>query len=194
LLASGSIPGGDGGTVSAPGLRLLWEARDRRYSPGKGFFFDIKAAFSAKVLGASSNNYMIEADYRSYYTIFPENILALNVVTKFSGEGTPLRAIPRLGGMYLMRGYYEGRYTDCDYIAGQVEYRFPLFWTFRGAVYASAGQVAPRIDYFKTGGVKISCGLGIHWKPFDFMDSPLRFDLAFSGSEPQLYLDLMEAF
>jgi hypothetical protein len=194
LIASGLIPGSGGGAVSSPGFRFLWEARDRRYSPGSGFFLDLKADLSAKALGASSNSYMFDADYRGYYTVFRENILAFNIVAKFYGIGTPLRAIPRLGGLYLMRGYYEGRYTDYDYITGQVEYRFPIFWTFRGAVFVCLGQVAPRIDYFKTDGIKISYGFGIHWKPFDFMDSPLRFDLAFSGGDPQLYLDLMEAF
>lgn len=194
ILASGTIPGFDSGTISALGLRLLWENRDRRYSPGRGFFLDIKSALLSKAIGATANSYLFEADYRSYFTVFPENIFAYNIAAKFTEKGIPLRAIPRLGGLYMMRGYYEGRYMDYDYVTAQVEYRFPLFWTFRGAVYACLGQVAPQIDYFKTEGMKISYGFGLHWKPFDFMDAPIRFDLAFADIGPQLYLDLQEAF
>ena len=194
IISSGTVPGGDGGVLSAFGMRFLLDKRDRRYCTSAGYFLDLKAALMGRVIGASSNSYIFEGDFRNYYTLFPENILAYNVVARFTGYGMPLRGIPRLGGLYLMRGYYEGRYMDYDYITAQVEYRFPLFWTFRGAVYAAAGQVAPQLNYFKTDGLKLSYGFGLHWKPFDFMDAPLRFDLAFADIGPQLYLDLQEAF
>lgn len=194
LLDTGAVPGGDGAVLSALGARFVYDTRDKRFSPKSGYVVDVMAAASLKALGSSNDFYLFESEAKAFYTLFPDNYLCLDAILRLTGKGAPFRYIPRLGGMYYMRGYYEGRYVDYAYTALEAEYRFPIFWTFRGAVFGTVGQVAQDIMSFKTEGIKGAWGFGIHWTPFDFMDSPLRFDLAFAHGEMNLYIDLVEAF
>ncbi len=194
LLDSGAVAGGHNGTMSALGMRFIYDSRDRRFSTGNGYVADIMAAASLKALGSSADFYIFEGEGKAFYTLFPENILCFDAILRLAGKGTPFRYIPMLGGLYYMRGYYEGRYVDYAYTALEAEYRFPIWWTFRGSLFATAGQVAPDIMSFKTEGIKGAWGFGLHWTPLDFMDSPLRFELAFARGDMQLYIDLVESF
>lgn len=194
ILYSGSVPGSGSGAESSPGLRLMIEQRDNRYTPSSGYYLDLRLALAAKIFGSSSDFYTFYGDYRQYFTLFPDNVIAFNIVYQSVGSGASFMAMPELGGMNLMRGYYEGRYIDNDYLTTQLEYRFPLFWEFRGAIFGCLGQVAQSPDSFSTGGIKASYGAGIRWNFFGLIDFPLRFDLAFAGLDTEFYFATMEAF
>lgn len=194
MLDSGALSGGHGALMSALGIRYIFDSRDRRFSPGSGYVADFKLAMSLKALGASADFYSFESEGKAFYTPFAGHYLCFDAILRLTGKGAPFRYVPSLGGMYYMRGYYSGRYVDYAYTAAETEYRFPLFWTFRGNVFATIGQVGGDITKLSTNNIKAAWGVGLHWTPFDFMDSPLRFELAFANKDMQFYIDLVEAF
>jgi outer membrane protein assembly factor BamA len=194
MLEQGLIDGARGGRMSAPGLRFVYDDRDRRFSPTRGIVVDLKAAMSLKTLSASSNFYEFDGEAKYFHTLFPDNILCLDAILRQSGKGAPMRFMQRLGGLYYMRGYYEGRYLDYAYTALAAEYRFPIMPSLRGDIFGEAGQVADDITRFTTNSIKGAWGFGLHWKPFDFMESPLRFELTFARGDMELYMDIQEAF
>lgn len=99
-----------------------------------------------------------------------------------------------LGGAELMRGYYEGRYRDKQFIGGQAEYRMPIWWRFGAAAFAGLGDVAPAIQEFRLSSFKPSYGLGLR-----FMVNPkekvnIRLDYAWGQQTSGFYLEITEAF
>jgi outer membrane translocation and assembly module TamA len=57
------------------------------------------------------------------------------------GGQSPFYLMPTLGADDLMRGYYNGRYRDRDYTAGQVELRYRLSDRFGITGFAGTGTV-----------------------------------------------------
>jgi hypothetical protein len=60
-----------------------------------------------------------------------------------------------------MRGYFEGRFRDKNYLAAQVEWRQPIYKFIHASAFFSAGEVAPEIDLFKISTMKFTGGGGL---------------------------------
>jgi len=94
-----------------------------------------------------------------------------------------------------MRGYPDNKFKDNNYLAGQVEYRFPVYWRFGGTVFGSAGEVAHRIRDFSVKATKLAFGLGLRCVVDTQEHIPFRLDVAFDPSlNPNVYFGLLEAF
>jgi hemolysin activation/secretion protein len=120
-------------------------------------------------------------------------VLAGQVYTEAVIGEAPFQLLPLLGGSNRMRGYREGRLRDDVYWTVQVEYRFPLFWRFKGTAFASAGEVGPRIGAPLVNGVETAVGLGGRLRlTEDGVHG--RLDLAYSRTGLELYISLGEAF
>ncbi len=94
-----------------------------------------------------------------------------------------------------MRGYYEGRYTDNNFIAAQVEHRFHLIERFGMVVFAAAGRVGlrPR-DLFTFQGLKPSLGSGLRYAIDKKEKLNLRLDIGFGHRSTGVYFNITEAF
>lgn len=99
-----------------------------------------------------------------------------------------------MGGESIMRGYYQGRFSDRALLAAQAEYRLPLWWNFGGNVFVSVGEVAKAADKFEINNFKYSFGGGLRY----FMDKNermvIRLDLGFNEEGSNLYIGINEAF
>ena len=93
-----------------------------------------------------------------------------------------------------MRGYYEGRYRDRQYLAGQAEYRFPLWWRIGGAAFAGMGDVAPDLGSFTFSSLKPSYGLGLRFMINKEEKVNIRLDYAWGKETSGFYLEITEAF
>jgi hypothetical protein len=92
-----------------------------------------------------------------------------------------------------MRGYLEGRYRDKNLLVVQTEYRFPLVWRFRGALFAGVGDVAPRLDRFTLDALKPSYGLGLRYLIDPVEKICIRFDFGFGRGTSGFYFTANEA-
>jgi hypothetical protein len=124
----------------------------------------------------------------------PNHILATQLFAKSSGHGAPFYEVPALGGQRIMRGYYEGRYRDQLFLAGQTEIRFPIKGRFGAVGFAGLGDVSPDFEAFVLRDVKTTFGGGLRFAFNKEERVNLRADVGFGRSTSGVYFGLEEAF
>ncbi len=194
LFDQGEFPGSGGATIVGLGGQLVWDRRDSVFYPLRGSLLEVIATAYDKFIGSDLDFTQLTFDYRHYINIYKLHVLALQYYMVLSGGEVPFNAMPRVGGPNLLRGYYWGRFRDQNYIAVQGEYRFPLFWRFGGAVFGSVGQVAPEIYEFSSNNIKAAAGVGVRFTWDTKQRINVRFDIGFSRSDTNFYIDIAEAF
>ncbi|MFC1628652.1 BamA/TamA family outer membrane protein [Gemmatimonadota bacterium] len=194
LLDTGGVPGEDGARVSGAGFVVNWDTRDNIFSPLSGRWYQLSARFYGDGLGSDFSYSRYNLDLREYVTLGPEQILACQAYGLFITGKPPFEHMPRLGGANMMRGYYQGRYSDENMFTLQAEYRRPLRGRLGMVAFAGAGDVAHEIRDFKLGDFKYSFGLGLRvlFSPEERIN--LRIDFAWGRENSGMYINLMEAF
>lgn len=177
-----------------------WRSPGKGYSrpgsdPSKGGYLEVSSLFNSTLTGSGFTFSQFGIDARRYILLHPKgHILALQRVGKFTAGNVPLLQLNNLGGAILMRGYYEGRYRDKQYLAGQAEYRLPLWWRFGAAAFAGAGDVAPDLSSFRFSSLKPSYGLGLRFMVNKDEKVNIRLDYAWGKDTSGYYLEITEAF
>jgi hypothetical protein len=192
LIDRGRVPGAGGSRTVGVGASAFWDARDSRYYPRTGTYAELVATLHSAAWGSEYTYAQFKTDLRGYRSLGP-GVLAGQVYTESVAGTAPFQLLPLLGGADRMRGYREGRFRDDVYWTAQAEYRFPLFWRLKGAAFASAGEVGPRLGAALVEDVEAAVGLGGR---FRFTDDGVhgRLDLAYSPTGLELYISLGEAF
>ena len=94
-----------------------------------------------------------------------------------------------------MRGYFEGRYRDYNYLMMQLEYRQYFWWRLGFAVFVGAGDVAPELMQFSLPDVKYSYGFGLRFLFNEEEKVNIRVDLGFGNDgNSGIYFGIEEAF
>ena len=193
LLDTQSIPGRTGGTTVGSGLVTTWDRRDNLYFPRTGYYIEA----SGMVYTASAEQHhtftRLQLDARTYHPVADGHVVTAQAYAEAVGGTAPFQLMPLLGGADLMRGYREGRYRDSVLGLVQGAYRFPLVWRFKGALFANAGNVAPRLGRFRLSGLKYAVGGGLRLRLND-EGVHGRVDYAISPEGGALYITLGEAF
>jgi outer membrane protein assembly factor BamA len=194
LFDQGDFPGSRGATIFGFGGQLVWDRRDSVFYPLRGSLLEAKTTLYDNFIGSDLDFTQLIFDYRQFINIYKLHVLAFQYYMVLSGGEVPFNVMPRVGGPYLLRGYYSGRFRDENYIAVQGEYRFPIFWRFGGAVFGSIGQVAPEIDEFSFENIKAAAGAGVRFAWDTKQRINVRFDVGFSRSDTSFYVNIGEAF
>jgi hypothetical protein len=195
LLEQGTVTGSEGTVVSGLGVQVSCDRRDDGIYPRKGYIVDLKGLHYPEFLGSSENFSRASFDYRHFFTAFGKHVFALQYVLELSAGTVPFQMLPELGGQYMMRGFYEGRYRDLKYTAFQGEYRFPLFWNFGAVAFGSVGKVAGDVNTLLSAEhIRASGGGGIRYAIDRERHINVRVDFAFSAEGFSVYFDIFEAF
>jgi hypothetical protein len=159
---SPNVEGNSGSTVAGLGPNLQADFRDNPFSPQRGWYFDVYYAAFGKFAGGTHRFDEFQADVRYYRPLKqPYQVLAFQLFGLFTQGNIPFRELPRLGSSFLMRGYFEGRFRDRNYLAGQVELRQPIYKWLHASAFLALAEVAPSIDEFSLMRVKSTAGLGL---------------------------------
>lgn len=193
-LDPGTIPGSEGGTISGLGALVQWDSRDHIFSPSKGSFFQLSLKLYKPFLGSSFDFALFNLDLRRYMSLFSSHVLALQAYINLLSGSPPLQMLSRLGGQYLMRGYYNGRYRDKNMYIFQAEYRLPLWRRLGVAGFLAVGDVGGKLSDFSFKTVKITFGLGIRFRINPEEKMNLRLDIGFSPESSGVYFNINEAF
>ena len=195
LLYEGDITGSDGTFVSALGARFTLDRRDSSIYSRTGNFFDVTFLAANQVLGSHEDFIQMDLDYRHFFSVFDSHVIALQYIMQVRTGTVPFQFLPRLGGQYIMRGFYEGRYRDMDYYALQGEYRFPLVWRLGGVAFTSVGKVGPDIPtLFSFTDLRMAAGAGLRFLMDPQNHVNFRIDVAYNGKEAAFYFNVLEAF
>lgn len=189
-----NILGSQGTIASGIGMIANWDSRNKLFFPTDGAYWESKMMLYSRAYGSEYDFLLLDMDYRRYIGLGGRNVLALQGILKSRFGDVPFQRKSHIGGTDMMRGYYQGRYIDDQYIACQTELRYHIWWRFAGTVFGSIGQLAPRINKFSTHNLKLAGGFGFRL----LVDTDellfLRADIAFTEFGPQLYLEALEAF
>ncbi len=197
MLASDSIRGGGEGSVTIIngfGLIFRHDSRDNVFSPNSGNYLQFKGRYSSKLLGASYGYNKFEIDFRKYFQLGGNNVLAMQVFVMNAMGDVPFQDMAWFGGGIRGRGYYYGRYIDKQMYSFQLEYRIRLHPRWSVAAFVSGGEVAPNIkQYFSN--FHASAGGGVRFKPLKKNPTILRLDYGKGpGNNSGIYFGINEAF
>ena len=199
------IAGRNGSFTSGLGILLLWDNRDNAFSSAKGFYFQYYVNKFRHLLGSQFEYLSQNLDVRKYVSAGPTSILAFQFLGNFNYGDVPVRSMANIGSGMIMRGYYDGRYTDKNLMAVQGELRQHLIHRMGMVVFAGVGRVASRFsEFFKAPSqmsngkpfseLKPSLGAGLRFAVDKAEKLNVRFDVGFGKRSSGVYLNLSEAF
>ena len=135
-----------------------------------------------------------------------KHILAMQILLSNSFGEVPFLQLYKLGGLEMLRGFHQTRFRDRNYLAAQIEYRYPIYKSFGGALFGAIGDVCEEMDELSIRKVKAAAGIGVRYRLAKTNNLNLRFDFALnnirriSGISSDddtyygIYVALMEAF
>ncbi|WP_143306768.1 BamA/TamA family outer membrane protein [Chitinophaga vietnamensis] len=206
------LAGKDGGYVTFIGISGAFDNRDNQNYTHRGHWLKLNAAYAPSFL-SSFPLFKVEAQGASFVPLSAKSTLGFNgYFASLQGSDKPFYLLPEMGGERIMRGYYQGRYRDQNYLSLQTEYRYLIdpkmrihIWfldmkpKFALAAFAGTGTVFNNRN-FHLDGFKPSYGAGIRYFYDEHAKLTIRIDYAVgeqrTGEKRQqgLYLSLAEAF
>ncbi|WP_338872274.1 BamA/TamA family outer membrane protein [Spirosoma sp. SC4-14] len=193
LLASGTVPGGQGGRLAGAGLGLFYDTRDNVFYPSKGLVADFSYLGHGQGIGSDFCYNRYVADVSFYQKLGSRAIAAFNYVVSITGGIAPFNGMSLLGGTKRMRGYYEGRFRDQNMTLFQTELRVHIWKRLTGVVFGSAGMLGDAEKLFRADAIKTAYGAGLRVR-INNEGLNIRADYGFGHKSSGLYLTIGEAF
>jgi len=194
LLNDTTLVGREGGIVSGLGVVWVWDNRDQVFFPNKGGLTEVRFVVYTQDLGSDYTFTWLQANARKYWSFAKDQVLAVQMYLEAVGGTPPFFKLPALGGANIMRGYFEGRYRDRDYVALQAEYR-QYFWRRFGFVaFAGFGDVAGDLTSLSLYRLKPTYGVGLRFLFNEKEKINLRCDIGFGKDTNGIYFGIEEAF
>lgn len=193
FLIDKTVSGYQGGDIFGVGLGLVWDRRNNLFYPTSGHYQNIKF-----IVYTEPSNYTytsFELDVRYYKKLFKKSVFATNLYVKNVSGNVPFYELPALGGHQRMRGYFQGRYTDNNYVTLQSEIR-QYFWKRWGVVaFAGLGDVSDEITSLNLKELKYSFGGGLRYLFNKKEHVNLRMDIGIGrDGNTGIYFGIEEAF
>ncbi len=190
-----TVLGADGGWRSGVGATLSWDSRDSALAAHRGGYYHASVTTFQPGLGSDYAYTRLNVDLRQFIPLGGDHTLALELYGDLNAGDVPFQHLALVGGPYRLRGYFEGRFRDKDFVLAQAEYRSPIFlWRFGFVAFAAAGAVAPRLDAFAVDDVKWAAGGGIRFALNQQERIHVRLDAGFGPDTWGLYVNVLEAF
>jgi hypothetical protein len=177
------------------GLQFMYDSRDNIFYPQKfSNFLKFNATTYSKQLGSSYSFTGINFDFRQYIPTWLGQVLAWQVKFETAlGDELPFQMLPTVGGSDNIRGIRERKFIDNTMFEFQVEYRIPIWWRLKAAVFCSVGDV---FDIYNPSIVKPKVGYGVGLRcRLNDARVHLRVDVAGNNyGEWKFYITATEAF
>lgn len=164
-----------------------------------GYFVELAHLRSNSALLSDYNFNTTIADIRYFFSPVNNQVFASQFYSQFTQGEVPFNQLAQLGGPYLMRGYYQGRFRDNNLAALQLEYRFlplPFASTTRigATIFGTAATVFDQFDQQHWEQARFAGGIGLRYLVFPQKDVFIRADVAFTREGSALYIFIGEAF
>lgn len=187
------ISGTNGYFVHGTGPTIIFDNRDNILCSEKGSYLEISNVFFFKGISAYSFSNLV-IDYRKYLCLNNNFNLAFQSLINATVGNAPFRELPALGGPYLMRGYYLGRFRDRNLYNFQAEIRYSITERLKFVLFGGAGNVASSLVKISQITPQFSGGPGLRFKIKKSEKSNVRLDVGFNREGHGIYLYFSEAF
>ena len=193
-LESGNIPGSSGSIGSAIGLVALFDSRDNVINTFRGRLAEVSSYFYAPAIGSTFPFIYLNLLYHDFVQVRRRHVLAFQGKVRLGRGTVPFLDMSTAGNDDLLRGYAKNRFRDRNFIGGQVEYRFPLFWRFGAVTFAGLGDVFSGHRDLSVAAIKYSVGAGLRFviNPTERLN--VRFDYGYGTEGGHFYFVVAEAF
>lgn len=177
------------------GLNFMYDTRDSKFYPQKfSNFLKLSVNTANKALGSSYDVVSATLDFRQYVPTWVGQVFAWQFYfdTRL-GKDVPFRMLPTLGGSDMLRGFREWEYTENSMFALQAEYRIPIYWRLKAALFCSVGD---DFDIYNPTISKVKVGYGGGLR-FRLNDARVNLRIDFAGNnygEFKFYITATEAF
>jgi hemolysin activation/secretion protein len=187
--------GAKGYSYLSLGPSFMVDQRDHILSPSAGRFLEFTPAFG---LGKADENPiyfgMATLDIRDYWKLGEKSTWANQLVAQFSVGSVPYRVLPTLGGPFLHRGYYQGRFRDNHLMIIQSEFRQHVKGRFGFVVFGSAGRVYSDISNKPLQNIHLAAGTGLRLRVSKNDRTNVRFDYSLTPDSSGFYIYFAESF
>lgn len=194
LLENQDITGANGGVISGIGPSFTYDSRDNVFYPSKGVYVNLNSTFHSAFTGSSFNYGKVAFDISTYIKDKFNNIIGLNYIGAFNTGNPPFNDLSELGGSHKGRGLFLGKYRDKILNLVQIEYRYPIYWRFSGATFASYSGVSNKLSNYSLANNHFNYGTGIRYQLDKKEKINLRLDIATGNQNVYVYITLAEAF
>jgi Omp85 superfamily domain len=172
------------------GLQAAYDTRDDHQYPLKGGYHRTSLEFFSKAFGGDYDYLFWTVDARQYIPTFENQVLALQFLSEVRSGSPGFSVMSELGGPYLMRGYYRGRYRANNMMLLQAEYRFPIYKRLSGVGFADLGEVYGPDAPFLFEALRWTVGAGLRFRfgehtyvRFDMGGNHETFAVIFNGGQ-----------
>jgi outer membrane protein assembly factor BamA len=173
---------------------LRRDTRDDALGPHRGSFSSPTATFFHEGLGSTYGYTQIELAHKAFVPLGSWSVLAMEAYGLYEPGDVPLSELPALGGSARLRGYFQGRYRDHLYLAGQAEWRVRVWGRFSVAPFAAVGNVFPDLGAVSFDRTKVAAGGAVRFSVKKDRELNVHIDVAKSPISSGIYLNLGEAF
>lgn len=193
-LENGTVPGYQGGVQSAIGVVAIFDSRDNVINSYKGSLLEVSSYFYSRTIGSTFNFTFVNGLYQKFWQVKRKHILALQAKARYGFGQVPFLDMSAVGNDDLLRGYPKNRFRDINFIGGQLEYRFPLFWRFGMVAFAGAGDVFSNHKDLSMEAVKYSIGAGLRFAVNPAERLNIRIDYGYGKEGGYFYFVVAESF
>ena len=193
-LEDGSIVGHNGGIQSALGLVAIYDSRDNVINTFKGSLFEVSSYFYKPQIGSTFDFTFLNVLYQKYWRLKGRQVLALQTKARYGFGQVPFLDMSNAGNDDILRGYPKNRFRDVNFLGGQLEYRFPLFWRFGMVTFAGAGDVFGKHSDLSMAKVKYSVGAGLRFVVNPAERLNIRLDYGYGREGGYFYFMVAESF
>ncbi|MGM9804600.1 MAG: BamA/TamA family outer membrane protein [Muribaculaceae bacterium] len=144
------------------GITLQYDTRDNVTNPHRGVYLNLSQMFRPKFLANDYHFNTTDVTLNAYQQVWNGGVLAEQVKGQFNFGNPSWEMMASVGGSYVMRGYYKGRYRDKHMMATQVELRQHVWkrsgitlWGGAGTVFHNQATVKHVLPNF---------GVGFRWE------------------------------
>lgn len=192
----------EGGKYLMFKITQLLDKRNSNIYTTKGFYGRARLGYAPDIFGGNNfKGYFTTFDGRYFISPLKKTVLATQVFYESIGsnEDIPFYMLRQMGNDQVMRGYYQGRYRDKNYLALQAEIRYRFIDRLGIVAFAGTGSVYKK-DQFSADRFKPNYGIGGRFF-FDLdKNLALRLDYGFGEKPPGekrisgFYISLGESF
>ena len=196
LLSDNDRVGEQGSRSVGLQFAMLYDSRNNILTASNGWYAEFAHGTYRRSLGSISDFTLTRLDVRHFLTPFKNrsDVLAFQLKTQFSSGNVPVPELSMLGSDEIMRGYYEGRYTDNHLIAFQTEYRRQIKGAVGMVAFASFGDVSSSIQGFDITKFRPTIGIGFRYLLDPVESLNLRMDWGVARDANNFYLNVAESF
>lgn len=172
------------------GFTFMFDNRDNLTYPHRGYYVNLTQMFRPRFMGNDYAFSTTDLTANAYQTLWHGGVLAEQVKAQFNFGNPSWETMASIGGSYVMRGYYKGRYRDKHMASAQVELRQHVWKRSGITVWGGAGSVFH--DRQSAKHVLPNFGVGFRWEFKKNVN--VRLDYGFGKNESGFIFNVNEAF